>query len=223
MTFPDILTLPPKYVISYILLSVSALCYGIFWAWGIVHAASTPKSSLQQRLFWSGSMLVNPSTTVWYWYIWKRWAFWLLFTPIFGAFVSLPFVVKSVLSKAAATELTNTLFALGTQRLVVIVAFLMIFPLVLRLFALLHLTRNNNLTAMDRNDWVVALAFPIFGFGAGLAYVAQYQRKWALVSLCWWVAIVLSARFMSINISDALVPAGEERREEFRVIKGLQN
>lgn len=219
MILPDILSLPPKYIISYILFGVSALCYAIFWLWGIVHAASTPKTSLLQRLFWSGSMLVNPSTTVWYWYIWKRWAFWLLFTPIFGAFVSLPFVVKSVLSKAAATELTNTLFALGTQRLVVIVAILMIFPLVLRLVALLHLTRNNDLTAMDRNDWVVALAFPIFGFGAGLAYTARYQRRWALVSLGWWVAIVLAARFMSINISDALIPAGEERREEFRATK----
>ena len=113
-------------------------------------------------------------------------------------------------------QLTNTLFALGTQRLVVVLAVLMIFPLVLRLVALLHLARNTHLSAMDRNDWVVALAFPIFGFGAGLAYTARYQRTWALVSLGWWVVLVLASRLVAANLSYALVPVGEERRIEFR-------
>lgn len=208
--------LPTRYLLSYALLGISALCYTCFWLGGIIHAAATPKANLTQRIFWAGAMFVNPTTIVWYWYIWKRWAFWLLFTPIFGVFVSLPFVVRSQLTHADASKFTNTLFALGTQRLVILFAVLMIFPLVQRLAALFHLGKNTALSAMDRNDWVIALSFPLFGFGAGLAYTARYQRKWAIVSLAWWVAIVLAGQFITTNITQALVPAGDTRRTEFR-------
>lgn len=45
------------------------------------------------------------------------------------------------------------------------------------------------MSALDRNDWIVALALPIFGFGAGIAYCAQHRRNWALGSLLWWVIL----------------------------------
>ncbi len=196
------------------LFSVSVGIYVGFWLWAIIHAASTPKSSVKQRLFWAGSMFVNPSTAVWYWYIWKRWAFWILFTPIFGAFVSLPFVVRSLLTHAQATHLTDALFALGSQQVVLILATLFIFPLLLRLAALLHLGRNADLSAMDRNDWVVSLALPVFGFGAGMAYCARHRRIWALVSLVWWVALAFTIRYIAPNIWHALIPAGAVRRQE---------
>ena len=207
-------------LLAYLLFGASAFAYAVFWLWAIYHAARTPKASIAQRFFWSGAMFVNPSMAIWYWYIWKRWAFWTLFTPILGFFISLPFVVRSLLSKADATNLTNTLFGLGTSRLVIFVASLMIFPLVLRLAALLHLGRNTELSAMDRNDWVVSLALPVFGFGAGVAYCAKERRNWAIMSLVWWVAMALPVGYVASNITKALIPAGEERREEF---KALQN
>ena len=161
-------------------------------------------------------MFVNPSTAIWYWYIWKRWAFWTLITPIFGIFVSLPFVVRSLLSKADATNVTNMLFALGTQPLLIFVAALLVYPMVLRLVAVLHLGRNEELDAMGRNDWVIALAMPIFGFGAGLAYCAGHRRKWAIASLIWFAVMSVSVTLLAVNVSQALIPAGEQRRELFR-------
>ena len=210
------------YLFFTIILSLSVACYGVFWIWAIIHAAMTPKATMRQRWFWAGSMFVNPTTAIWYWYIWKRWAFWLLFTPLLGAFISLPFVVRSLLSNAAATKLTNSLFALGNPRLVIILAVMMVFPLILRLAALLHLGKNSKFEAWDRNDWVVALALPIFGFGAGLAYTAKYQRTWALVSLGWWMAFMLSSQFIFANITQALIPAGDERRVEYKAEKILK-
>lgn len=195
----------------------SAAAYAVFWIWAIVHAARTPKAGVDQRVYWAGAMFVNPSSAIWYWYVWKRWAFWTLFTPLLGFSVSLPFVVRSLLSKADETNLTNALFALGSSRLVVVIAALMIFPLLLRLAALLHLGRNTDLSAMNRNDWVVSLALPVFGFGAGVAYCARYRRTWAIASLIWWVAIAVSFRAVTTNVAQALIPAGEERREQFRM------
>lgn len=223
MMLTTLIALTSKTLFFHALLAVSAAGYAAFWIWGMVHASSTPKASPAQRVFWAGSMFVNPSMAVWYWYIWKRWAFWLLFTPIFGLSVSLPFVVRSLLSRADATKLTNALFALGTQRLVVLVAVLLVFPLILRLAALLHLGRNTELSAMQRNDWVVGLALPVFGYGAGLAYCARYRRVWALVSIVWWIAVAISLPLMFTNIARALIPAGEERREEFRTKKLQQS
>lgn len=200
-----------------ILFWISSVWYAAFWIWAIVHATLTPQASRGQKIFWAGAMFVNPSTAIWYWYIWKRWAFWVLFSPIFGFVISLPFVVRSLLSKAAATNLTNTLFALGTSRFVILLAALAIFPLVLRLAALLHLGRNTQLSAMNRNDWVVSLALPIFGFGAGIAYCASYARRWAIASLLWWMLLVIAFRFLLPNLTQALIPAGEERREQLKL------
>lgn len=206
----------PRLTVAYILLGISIVLYVTFWIWAIVHAAITPKATKSQRGFWVGAIIANPSAAVWYWYIWKRWAFWLLFTPILGFFISLPIIVRSSLSKAEATTFTNILFALGPTRLIIFVAAIMVFPLVLRLAALLHLGRNKELSAMDRNDWVVSLALPFFGFGAGFAYCAKNLRPWAFACLVWWVAISVSFGFLWGNISRELVTAGEQTREAFK-------
>lgn len=211
--------MPVKTLVAYILFGISALIYAGFWIWAMIHSVSTPKSTVSQRLLWVGAMIVNPSAAVWYWYVWKRWAFWLLFTPIFGFFVSLPFIVRSLLTKAEATQLTDILFALGTSGVLVVIACLVIFQLVLRLAALLHLGRNAELNAMDRNDWVVALALPVFGFGAGFAYCAKYRRTWAIASLAWFVAMSFSARYVWEHLNSALQPVGEARREEFKTTR----
>lgn len=206
----------PKLTIAYVLLGISIASYVYFWVWAMLHAGMTPKATASQRGFWVGAMVANPSAAVWYWYIWKRWAFWLLFTPILGCFISLPIVVRSLLSKAEATTITNILFALGPTRLIIFMAALMVFPLVLKLAALLHLGRNTELSAMNRNDWVVSLALPFFGFGAGFAYCAKHIRPWAIASLVWWVAISISAGLLWGNVSRELVAAGERTREAFR-------
>lgn len=203
-------------LLAEILLSISILVYAGFWVWAMVHAILTPKARPNQRIFWAGAMFVNPSTAIWYWYIWKRWAFWTLFTPIFGAFISLPFIVRSLLSKAEATNVTNALFALGTRPVVIFVAALLVYPLILRLVALLHLGRNIHLSAMDRNDWVIAFAIPVFGFGASLAYCANHRRAWAIASLGWFALISIGSTLLIRNVIHEIIPAGEERRELFR-------
>ena len=165
-----------------------------------------------QRSLWGVAMIANPATAIWYWYIWKRWAFWTLFTPMLVGFVTMPLVVRSVLSNADETAITNFLFALGSARLVLLIAILMIFPLLIRFAALLHMARNTELSAMDRNDWIVSLALPIFGFGAGIAYCARWRREWAMVGLLWWVVIAISLWAVTVNISPVLVQAGAVAR-----------
>lgn len=196
---------------------ISIFIYGVFWIWAMLHAGTTPHSKRSQRILWVGSMLINPSTAVWYWYIWKRWAFWLLFTPILSFFIALPWVVRSVLSKAEATALTDILFSIGTPRFVIFLAIITFFPLILRLASLLHLGRNKALNAMDRNDWVVAIALPLFGFGAAFAYSTKHQRRWAIASMAYWVALSVSAGYVWPNVSLALQSRGEQRREEFKM------
>jgi hypothetical protein len=199
---------------EYFLFGLSASAYVGFWLWAMIHAFQTPKATREQRIFWAGAIFVNPSAAVWYWYIWKRWAFWTLFSPILGLFVSMPFVVRSLLTRTVATNFTNGLYALGTSRLLITFATLLIFPVLLRLGALLHLARNKELTAMDRNDWVVSLAIPVYGFGSAVAYCAKYLRKWAIVSLLWWVVIAVSIQTITENIAEALIPAGRQLREQ---------
>ncbi|MCI0479148.1 hypothetical protein L0Y59_01245 [Candidatus Uhrbacteria bacterium] len=196
---------------------VSIGIYAGFWIWAVVHAVQTPRASRMQRGLWGAAMLANPSTAIWYWYIWKRWAFWTLFTPVLVAFLSFPLAVRSLLSKADETLLTDLLFSLGSTRLVLLVATLMVFPLVLRLVGLVHLARNTDLTAMDRNDWIVSFSLPVFGFGAAIAYCARYRRGWAFIGLLWWVVIVASLATVTQNVTQALVPEGKEAREEFRL------
>lgn len=200
-----------------LLFGASILTYVVFWMWAIVHAIHTPRATVMQRALWGVAMVANPTTAIWYWYVWKRRTFWALFTPVLGAFISLPFVVRSVLSKTDETTIANILYGLGSARLVILVATLMIFPLVLRLAALFHLGKNTELSAMDRNDWIVSLALPVFGFGAAVAYCSRFRRIWAMVGLLWCVVIAIALKTVTVNISQALIPEGEERRTEFRL------
>lgn len=209
-------SIPYKTVAAYIVLSVSSLAYAVFWIWGMIHAATTPKTPVRQRLYWSLSLLINPSAAAWYWFVWKRWAFWVLITPLVLAFLSLPIAVRTLFTKAEETFLTNLLFALGPTWLIILLAALLVFPLILRLVALFHLGKNFELTAIDRNDWVISLALPIFGLGAGMAYCAKYRRGWAIACLGWWVIMVIILRTVGSNVLQALVPVGEEKREQFK-------
>jgi hypothetical protein len=217
-----ILTLPqhplgPMTWVAYILLGISLLIFIFFWIWALVHAAKTPRAPWVQRLLWSLCLLFNPSATIWYWCIWKRWAFWALFTPLLGMFVALPFVTRSLMSKADATGTTNALFALGSNRLVLICAILLIYPIILRLSVILHLAKNTESTAMERNDWVLILALPTVGFGSAMTYAAKYMKTWALVSLAWLIAFSIAGKVMIFNITPALLPAGDEKREEYKL------
>lgn len=153
--------------------------YLSFWIWGIYHAASTPKAHPTQKMFWVGAMLVNPSTIIWYWYVWKRWIFWLLFTPLFAAVCAFPFFTTSILSPDKAIVVFGIMI-------------LFLFPIIFRLAAVLHIGRNSELDALRRNDWVVCLAFPILGFGVSMIYATRYMRTWALISLLWWLAAGVS-------------------------------
>ncbi len=206
--------LPIWYILAYIILTVSVVVYTVFWVWGMIHAGSTPKAKLSQRIYWSLAIFFNPSATIWYWYVWKRWAFWVMFTPFLGVFLSLPLVVRSLLSHGEKTLLSNALYALGPTWLIILLATLMIFPLFVRLASIFHLGHNAELNAMDRNDWVISLSLPIYGLGAGIAYCAKYRRPWAIAGLIWCVAMAIIIRTVGMNITQALIPVGEEKREQ---------
>lgn len=207
--------LSPWFLIAYILFGISLAAFAFFWVWALVHAARTPRASWGQRLLWGALLFINPPAIIWYWCIWKRWAFWSLFTPLLGVFVALPFVTRSMMTHADATILTNALFAFGSNRLVLVFAILLIYPTVMRLAAVLHLAKNAEIPALEKNDWVMTLALPIIGFGTGLTYTAKHMKPWALISLGWLVAISLAGRSMATNIAPILLPAGDEKRLYF--------
>jgi hypothetical protein len=207
--------LSPWQLVAYILLSISVLALAFFWLWALVHAARTPRASWGQRFIWTICLLINPSATIWYWCIWKRWAFWSLFTPLFGVFVALPLVIRSMMSKADATNMTNALFALGSNRLVIIFAAMLIYTIVIRLAVVLHLSKNTEVTAMDRNDWVLTIAMPFIGFGSALTYTAKYMKPWALASLAWLIGLGIAGKFVISNLTPIILPVGEEKRVEF--------
>ncbi|MCR4279110.1 MAG: hypothetical protein NUV81_04415 [bacterium] len=208
-------------ILALILFWLSLAFYVIFWCWAVIHAYQTPGADPMQKRLWCVALVVNPLTAVWYWYIWKKWAFIALFTPLLIAFISFPFAVRMALSHAEATAVTNLLFSFGSGRLVILTAILMVFPLLLRLVAILDLGKNTKLTAMDRNDWIVAIALPIFGFGAAIAYCARARRGWALVGLIWWIVIVLALLELVENVSPALIEAGNQLRETIIQTRGV--
>lgn len=207
--------LDAKTITSYVLLSVSVTIFAIFWVWAMAHAARTPRAPWTQRLLWFLCLLCNPITTVWYWCVWKRWAFWTLFTPLLGIFLTLPFAVRSLMTKADATNLTNGLFALGSNGLVIFLAVLFIFPVVMRLAVILHLTKNPAYTAIERNDWVVSIGLPSVGYGAAFAYAIKHLMPWAFATLGWMLVVGITGRLIVINVTRVILPAGEEKRTEF--------
>jgi len=201
---------------AFILLGISIAGFIFFWIWALIHAYRTPRAPFGQRLFWALAILMNPTATVWYWCVWQRWAFWTLFTPLIGIFIALPFVVRSLMSKADATTLTNTLFALGGNSLIIFFAILLIFPIILRLMTILHLTKSTEISAMEKNDWVVTLAFPSIGYGVAMFYCVRYLRSWAFASIAWMILLIIVGNSMISNIAPSVIPAGEEKREEYK-------
>ncbi|MDF1496960.1 MAG: hypothetical protein P1P90_02775 [Patescibacteria group bacterium] len=219
-----VLTLPSEPLTTlglaaFILLGISILGFIFFWLWSVIHAYRTPRAPYGQRLFWALAILLNPTATIWYWCVWQRWAFWTLFTPLIGIFLALPFVVRSLMSKADATLITNSLFALGSNALVIFFAILLIFPIILRLMAILHLTKSTDISALEKNDWVVTLAFPSIGYGVALFYCVRHIRSWAFAGMGWMVILIIVSKIMFMNLAPSIIPAGEERREEYKAIK----
>ncbi len=202
-------------LVAYILLGISLVALIFFWIWAFVHAARTPRASWGQRFVWALYLLINPSATIWYWCIWKRWAFWSLFTPLLGVFIALPFVIRSMMTKADASNLTNALFALGSNRLVILFAVMLIYTIVVRFAVVMHLSKNTEVTAMDRNDWVLTLALPFIGFGSAMTYTSKYMKPWALASLAWLIGLAIVGKLMISNLTPIILPVGEEKRVEF--------
>ena len=211
--------LSPLTWVAYLFLGLSIRLYVGFWNGAMVHAMRTPRVSMSQRIFWTLCILINPTATVWYWCVWQRYAFWALFTPMLGIFLSSPLVVRSLMSKADATMLTDALFVLGSNAFVIFFAVLLIYPIILRLMVALDLTKNNDISAHERNDWVVTMALPSIGFGVALIYAARHQRNWAFASIAWLGVLVLSGKIMFLNLAPILLPAGEEKREAYRAEK----
>lgn len=83
----------------------------------------------------------------------------------------------------------------------------------------LHLTKNTDVTAMDRNDWVLTMAMPVMGFGSALSYTSKFMKSWALSSLLWLMITLFTSQAMIMNIAPAIIPAGDEKREEFLLHK----
>jgi hypothetical protein len=103
-----------------------------------------------------------------------------------------PFIAKRLMAKSSSDIFEHLFLRLtepGAWIILIATSIFIVFPLLLRFVALAHLSKNKNSSALDRNDWIVALALPIFGFGAGIAYCAQHRRTWAICSLIWWVAL----------------------------------
>lgn len=206
-------------LVAFIILGISIIIFTFFWIWSLIHAYRTPRAPFSQRLFWSLCILINPTATVWYWCVWQRWAFWTLFTPLIGIFIALPFAIRSLMSKADATMLTNTLFALGSNALIVFFAVMLIFPIILRFVTILHLTKNKEIPAIEKNDWVVTLALPCIGYGTTLFYTTRHLRSWAFTSIMWLVFFTIISKIMFMNILPDLALSGEERREEYKTTK----
>lgn len=177
------------------------------WGWAIIHAFTTPKVDFSRRGLWVGSMAVNPLAAMWYWYIWKRWAFWILFIPaiIFTTFLpkALAQTLRVLSMRAVADRFVSVMETILTHVIDAIPLYITIplftFPFILRLAALAHLGGNNDLEAADRNDQAVTLALPFFGFGAAMAYCLKWRRGWAIAGLTWfvlagWVTWVLLVR-----------------------------
>jgi len=125
------------------------------------------------------------------------------------------------MTSAEATNVNDYLFAFGSNTLVIFFAILLIFPIVLRLIVTLNLTVNGEVTALDRNDWVLSIAFPIIGYGAALVYAIKHLKAWAFASIAWVIVIAAVGQAMVANVSPLLIPAGQEKREEFKLRRAV--
>lgn len=169
--------------------------FAFLWGWGVVHAFLTPKEPWSRRGLWVAAMVVNPGTAIWYWYVWKRWAFWALFAPALVFLAFLPLTLEALVQALAVRDLADRFVAIATlflQNVVDAIPLmalvpLVAFPFILRLAALVHLGRNADLKAADRNDYAIAFALPIVGFGGAIAYCFKWRRIWAALGLGWFL------------------------------------
>lgn len=178
-------------------LAIYASLLAFLWGWAIIHAYTTPNVEFSRRGLWVLSLIFNPMAAMWYWYIWKRLAFWSLFIPavLFSAFLpnALEKTLRILSMRDMADRFVTVMQAILTNVIdsipLAIAVPLFTFPFILRLAALVHLGGNNELEAADRNDQAVTFALPIFGYGAAMAYNLKWRRGWAIIGLCWFIFV----------------------------------
>jgi hypothetical protein len=170
--------------------------FAVLWCWSVVHAILTPHEEWSRRGLWTAAILINPGTAIWYWYVWKRWAFWALFGPALVFLGFLPFTLEVVVKALSVRDVADRFVAISTllQNTIFIhiplpiLIFISVFPFMLRLVALAHLGANAQLKAADRNDYAIAFALPVVGFGGAIAYCFKWRRVWAALGLFWVLA-----------------------------------
>ncbi|HWR00196.1 MAG TPA: hypothetical protein VN397_05145 [Candidatus Methylomirabilis sp.] len=180
------------------LLFLAIVLYGVIftllWGWSVIHAILTPHVEWGRRGLWTAVIVINPVSAMWYWYVWKRWAFWVLFTPALAFMATLPFALEQMIRAFTARDVADRFVTIGTLFLTNVLGAIPLpvllplaaFPFVLRLAALAHLGGNRDLTAADRNDQAIAFALPLFGFGAAMAYTFKWRRVWAAFGIAWF-------------------------------------
>jgi len=181
--------------IVFLLAILYGVLFALLWCWSAVHAILTPHEDWSRRWLWTAAILVNPSTAMWYWYVWKRWAFWVLFAPALAFLVFLPVTLDVLVQALSVRDLADRFVAISTvlQDAILVhiplplLIFISVFPFVLRLVALAHLGANAQLKAADRNDYAIAFALPVVGFGGAIAYCFKWRRVWAAFGLLWFL------------------------------------
>lgn len=181
------------------LVFLAAILYGVLfsvlWGWSAIHALLTPREDWSRRGLWTAAILINPVTAIWYWYVWKRWAFWTLFAPALVFIAFLPYTLETLVRAFAVRDIADRFVALSTLLLqnvidampLALFVPLFAFPFLLRFAALTHLGGNSDLKAADRNDYAIAFALPLVGFGGALAYCFKWRRAWAALGLAWFL------------------------------------
>ncbi|MBD3251183.1 hypothetical protein GF380_01790 [Candidatus Uhrbacteria bacterium] len=168
---------------------------GILWGWALYHASTTPHTPVSRRGLWIFALIINPLASMWYWYIWKRWAFWSLFAPVILFTTFLPQTLEGVLRTLEFRSMADRFVEVMTTILEEVIDViplpilipLLVFPFILRLAALTHLGGNTDLKAADRNDHAVTFALPLFGYGAAMVYCMKWRRVWATLGLAWFL------------------------------------
>ena len=181
--------------LTFLVLVLYGALLAFLWGWAIVHAFTTPRVDFSRKGLWTLALVLNPMASMWYWYIWRRWAFWSLFTPVILFATFLPSMLERILQalsiRAMADRFVNIMTVI-LENVIEIIPLpilipLMVFPFILRLAALAHLGGNTNLDAPDRNDHAVTFALPVFGYGAAMTYCMRWRKGWALAGLIWFL------------------------------------
>lgn len=187
--------MPALATLLFLALVLYSVLFAVLWGWSIIHAFLTPNEPWTRRGLWMAALIVNPTAAMWYWYIWKRWGFWILFVPALIFMVFLPVTLDGLISLLEVRSLANrfveigTLFSQNVLDAIPLYALIPIFafPIILRLAALRHLGRNTTLNAADRNDYAITFALPIVGLGGALAYTLKWQPLWAAFGMAWFL------------------------------------